>query len=179
MKKILWFTAAISIAFLLTSCGTQQATTTKEPKVDVVRFIEDYTVTCNTDKYNIIPSSFKDAKSITSKNIWVTGKFLDDKEHLDIMSRLLENDFNILIQEYNLPAFDAYEQFKIPSEKRAMKTSRESELKDVQPPLQRYGVMLFKYKDMYYAPGVNSINNGKVEDLLVGFTFDKEKMIGK
>lgn len=181
MKNIKFLTVVTTIIVSLlglTSCTSKQASEKNEPVTDVARFIEDYTVSCNVDKYNIVSYSFNDAKNIKFKNIWVTRKFLDNKEHLDVMYELLENNFNILIQEYKFTAFDSYELFKISNEKRAMKTSRENELIDVSPPLQRFGVILFKYKNLYYAPGINSINNGKIEDLLIGFTFDKEKMIG-
>ncbi len=184
MKRIPWVRAIIGstlFLFLFASCSTKQPPVSREPKIDVVRFSEDSTVSSsNIEKYHIVSYSLKDAEKSAIKNVWVTRKLLEKREHFDVISKLLENNFNILIEENNFTVADTYDFFHIAKEKRATKTSKKDELADLkQNNLQRLGDMIFKYKDSYYVIGMNSILNNRIEDLLVAFTFDKTKMIGE
>jgi len=168
---------AIACSVLLTACS-QKTKTEIRAKVDVAIFNGDYTVISNTDNYNIISYSIKDFKKIKTKNVWVTNWFLKNKERIDSIKELLENDYNILIQKYEFTSSNAYSLFGIPKEKQATKISSEAELKDVKPPLERYGVMIIKYKGLYYTIGINSIQSGNIESLLNAFDYNKELLLG-
>ncbi len=174
MKRIAFILATIVIlSSILVSC-TKKAETTPV-QIEVARFIEDTTTTSKLEKFKIVPYAFKDIKNIKTKNLWVTKNFLEDKEHLKAISDMLENDENILIQDYNITASDVYSLFNIAEDKRMMKTSKNDELADVKQPLQRYGVVMFKLNSMYYALGANSQDKGSIEALMAPFELDKSK----